>query len=97
MTEKGNNPSFAPPGLTVLAKGSLVRPQQSRDGHDLMSRILVAFLAAETKGMGEFVRKANTGIRRHGIRATVLSKKGLGKRRKRGAGCDIDNVRAAGG
>ena len=49
------------------------------DGYDLMSRILHATPADEIKGMGEIVKKANTGVRRHGMRATVLSKMGSAK------------------
>ena len=46
------------------------------DWYDLVSRFFEATPAHEMKRMGEMVEKANTGVRRHGIDATVLSKIG---------------------
>ena len=42
--------------------------------YDLVSHILGAVTVDKIKGVCEIVRKANTGVRRHGVRATVLSK-----------------------
>ena len=39
-----------------------------------MSRHIELVPADEINGMGETVRKANTGVRRHGIKATVFSR-----------------------
>ena len=51
---------------------------------DLVSRLLEIEPAGERKGMGDMVRRAHAGVRRHGTRARVLNKKGLSKKgRKR--------------
>ena len=42
------------------------------DWYDLVTRLIEIIPAGEIRGMGEIVRKANAGVRRHSIRATVL-------------------------
>ena len=54
-------------------------PLVKSDSFDLISRISEAVPASEIQGMGDIVRKASTGVRRHGMRATVLSKMGSAK------------------
>ena len=57
--------------------------------YHLVSLILEIIPADEIPGIGEKVRVANTGVRRHCIRATVFEKDSLGKRgRRRCSGCD---------
>ena len=64
-------------------------PLMESHWYDLVSRILEIIPADEMKGMGEKVRKANTSVRRHCIRATVFEKDSVGKRgRRRCSGCD---------
>ena len=41
--------------------------------YDLESHLLGAVAVGKIKEVGEIVRKANTGVRRHGVRATVFS------------------------
>ena len=65
-----NDPSFARWNLIVAAANSLARALMEADPHDLVSRLVEIILADEINGM------ANTGVRRHGMRATVLSKIG---------------------
>ena len=52
------------------------------DWCDLLSSVLEAILADEKKGMGDVVQKANPGARRHGIRASVLSKMGTTQKKE---------------
>ena len=49
-------------------------PWMESDGFDWVSHLIDTVLAEEIRRMGEIVRKASTGVRGHGRRATVLSK-----------------------
>ena len=63
-------------------------PLMESDWCDLVSRILGAVPAGEVEGMGDTVRKADAGVIRHGIWATVLSKIGSAKEE----GSDVPGV-----
>ena len=87
--DSGAQGSFARSSLIVAAANSLAQALMEADRYDLVSRLVEIRLADETKGMGEIVTKANTGVRRHGMRATVLSK--IGSTTEEGSdvlGCD---------
>ena len=49
------------------------------DWYDLVSRLVEIIPADETRRMGEIVKRANAGVRKHGVRATVLIKIASGK------------------
>ena len=63
--------------------------------YDLVGRLIEITPADEKKRMGEFGRKANTGVRRYGMRATVLIKIAPGK--EEGSGYPDFSARPAGG
>ena len=50
------------------------RSCRSMDWYNLVGRLIEFILALEVGEMGEIVRNANTGVKKHGTRATVLSK-----------------------
>ena len=43
------------------------------DWYNLVGRLIDIILTEEVRNLGEIVRKANTGVKNQGIRATVLS------------------------
>ena len=49
------------------------------DWFDLVSRLIEISVADEMRGLGEILRKADSGVGRHGIMATVDSRYPQGK------------------
>ena len=54
-------------------------PLMELDWFDLVSRLIEISVADEMRGLGEILRKADSGVGRHGIMATVDSRYPQGK------------------
>ena len=71
ICEQGPNVDFNNVSTYQCSSKQFGPPLRQSDWYDLVNRIGDATLADEIKVMGKFAKKANTGVRKHDMRATV--------------------------